>query len=248
METTHLDASPPASVTSDNEGGEKPVREQLKKTSIDTENMPPSIAVAAAAAAAAAAAPSSSSSTKEAATDPSEADLHRKRSIEDVERDVSEDENGHLSMGRHGRKRSRDLAENSSEDISAYEVSAAKSDASSEVENRPGTPDGDELRPITSRPERVTSPKGKRNREQFLKDSEEVHTQSLNGAAITSTGAKDVEKATASVSVEDEGRDAKRHREEEIQSAKKAKSSSIIGNKDAVKVCEFIESHFVILL
>jgi Ran-binding protein 3 len=235
-DTKHLEPSPPAS---DNEGGEKPVREQLKKTSIDTDKTTdkiPSIAVATSSS-------SSSSSSSAAAND---ADLRHKRSIEDVERDASEDENGHISLGRHGRKRSRDLAENSSEEVlSTYEASGAKSDASSEVDNRPGTPVGNrgssgDFRPVAGRSDRVTSPKGKRNIEQFLRD-DDTHAQSLNGAAIASASTKDVSKATGSLNSQDDERDAKRYREEEIKSTGSSQTSRIGDNKDPVKVCIFMK-------
>jgi hypothetical protein len=213
-----IDTSPPGSIASDNESGEKPVREQLKKASIEEDNQAKS-----------AAGTEAVEETKTSSVQPAEhlkpqetpPKLRRKRSIEDVERDPSEDGNGHIAKGRHSRKRSRDLVE-SSADNSSYEVSGTKSDASGERENiRQSTPEGSEK---ATGPERVTSPKGKRNREQFLKDDEDVQTHSLNGTAVAS-GDDNEAKKEESPSVTDE-RDAKRQRDDETKTEKKETKES----------------------
>jgi hypothetical protein len=85
----------PASVASD--GGEKPVREQLKKTTIDTTAKP--------------AAPTSVPTTSAAAAP---AAIGRKRSFESVEKET---ENGdERPASRHARKRSRDVEKTGDEE------------------------------------------------------------------------------------------------------------------------------------
>jgi Ran-binding protein 3 len=216
------DSSPSSSVVSDNDGGEKPVREQLKKASIDENTLAKSAAGIEPVGESKTSSIQPTEHLKPLETSPK---LRRKRSIEDVERDVSEDENGHIAKGRHSRKRSRDLAE-SSGDNSTYEASGPKSDASSEMDNaRGGTPGkGEKIKG----PERVTSPKGKRNREQFLKDDVDVQTQSLNGAAVPSGDDKEAKKEEPAEVTE--GRDPKRQRDDETKTEKKeTKESAKVG-------------------
>jgi Ran-binding protein 3 len=199
--TANLDPSPTAS---DNEGGEKPVREQLKKTSIDQDTIPSQNTSAAQ--------PSNAMTSNK-----STQGLRRKRSIELVDRDASEDENGHIVKGRHARKRSRDITKDSSDEQSIKAASGTKSDASSEVDNRPGTPDDETEAHESSITERIASPKGKRNREQFLKDDDDIHVESLNGAVIPTVVEKDTIGSTVTAASKDEERDAKRHREAELK-------------------------------
>lgn len=195
-------ASPSGSAASDNENSERPVREQLKKTSID----PP-----------------------KAGTSQDDSEPRRKRSREEVDKDTEEESRNVTAAGRHSRKRSRDVDHDSSEDMSAAE----KSDASSDVGIRPTTPSRMDLSAEEVEAEKVTSPKGKRNREQFLKDSDDGNTQSLNGATVAPIVDEKAKDQTLS-GLKDDGRDAKRHRDD---IAKAATGSKVSGEKaDAVKV------------
>lgn len=191
--------SPAGSAASDNENSERPVREQLKKTSIDAH--------------------------KALSHPEDEVEPRRKRSREEVDKDTEEESRHDTTAGRHSRKRSRDVENDSSEDISTAETSAAKSDASSDVGRRPTTPSKMDVSTEQAEVERLTSPKGKRNREQFLKDSDDVTTQSLNGATVAPVVDENAKDQTLAGSKEEE-RDAKRHRDDIAKATTEAKDST----------------------
>jgi hypothetical protein len=102
------DASP-ASVASD--GGEKPVREQLKKTKIDT------------------AKPAAPTSVPTTTSKP--ASVGRKRSFESVEK---ESENSESPASRHSRKRSRDVEKDGKEEDSARAATPEAIDTNGQVD------------------------------------------------------------------------------------------------------------------
>jgi hypothetical protein len=171
---------------SDTEGGEKPVREQLKKTSIDATNdqiAPPS----------------------------DDATLRRKRSRDDD--DDEEEEESLKNSSRHGRKRSRDNDAESPEAIPSDDAEPIQTD--SEVNGasttRSGTPPiestGD-----SALSENLISPKGKRTRAQFQRDDEERPiTSTAQAETIIPSDKTDTIKSLSSDESDERG--AKRPRE-----------------------------------
>jgi Ran-binding protein 3 len=210
--TTH------SSTASDNEGGEKPVREKLRKTTIT-----PSAA---------------GSKSQTSATDPtataSDADdeasgdrmdgrtrvrLARKRSREDMDQsddidhsdDIDDDNTNKATFHRHIRKRSRDMESDEVGILSAHRKQGSESEDS--VDARPGTPNERLGKHAAMVQEHLTSPKGKRNREQFLRDDEESEVQTLNLVATKSTDVQDLAAVGAKFRDDNEERDAKRQRD-----------------------------------
>lgn len=196
---------------SDNEGAEKPVREQLKKTSIDTTSNGQSLTSA----------PTLSterthdsiSNDTQAITSDSQDKSRSKRSREDDDEEA--DEAQISGNGRHGRKRSRDsdIAVPLEVSSDSAEDSKIDSEINGSSTDRSGTP------PITASGEGVAedylaSPKNKRTRAQFQKDAESLGPTNTEAKSATDTASTNQPiKITALEDAKE--RESKRPREEE---------------------------------
>jgi Ran-binding protein 3 len=156
---------------SDNEGGEKPVREKLKQTTIAN---PDNTHVTSHPASDADAAKTTEISQPTITNNEAGDRLRRKRSFEAVET-ADVDVESAAKPARHARKRSRDNDSNPPEksNDSATNGSASKRATTPPRHSRPDDILASEL---------LKSPKGKRNREQFLKDGQEDKASSINHA------------------------------------------------------------------
>ena len=188
MELGSDDSSKRNSISSD-EGGVRPVRKELAETSMNQsangKDHTDSIAHDNAATSDA----EVEKHGKDATDIKNQGRLRRKRSIEDVDERL---EDVKSKPGRHGRKRSRDGDEDSADgkpagqdDIGPNAIGGVNASLTSTVEQninglndqRAHTPEADDA--SMHSPTNLTSPKGKRNRAQFLQDNEYPSPQSM---------------------------------------------------------------------
>jgi Ran-binding protein 3 len=196
-----------SSTASDNEGGERPVREKLRKATIN-----PGAAGSKSQTSAADPNASASDADDEASGDRMDGRtrvrLARKRSRDDM--DHSDDDNMHSpTFQRHIRKRSRDSDSDEAEIASPR--GKRSSESSDSIDQRPATPDEKMSTQVLE--QQLTSPKGKRNREQFLKDNEESEVQTLNMVATKPADEQEIAAVGAKLREENDERDAKRQRD-----------------------------------
>jgi Ran-binding protein 3 len=210
--TNTIKALKTSNPASDNEGGEKPVREQLKKTSIDATSNGQAIGSSSGITKGIA---TSGETEQETAMDTSEGTtLRRKRSRDDEDDDDNaEDEETSKGSGRHARKRSRDGDTESPELVSSDSAEDSKMD--SEINGstipRSGTP------PTTAMSDDalsgdLVSPKGKRTRAQFQRDDED-QTISSRTEKETAIPLSETESVKSKSGHDAEERGAKRPRE-----------------------------------
>jgi Ran-binding protein 3 len=199
-----------SSTASDNEGGEKPVREKLRKTTIN-----PGAAGSKSQTSATDPTASASDADDEASGDRMDGRarvrLARKRSLDDMDHssDVDNDRRDGPTFNRHIRKRSRDTDSDDAERASP--PGKPGSDSSDSVEPRPSTPD--ERMDTNAVEQQLTSPKGKRNREQFLKDNEESEIHTLDMVATKPANVQELAAVGAKLRDDNEERGAKRQRD-----------------------------------
>jgi hypothetical protein len=199
-----------SSTASDNEGGEKPVREKLRKATIN-----PGAAGSKSQTSVTDPNASASDADDEASGDRMEGRtrvrLARKRSRDDMDHSDDIDDNNMRSpaFNRHIRKRSRDSDSDEVEIASPH--GKQSSESSDSIDRRPGTPDEQMTTQVLE--QHLTSPKGKRNREQFLKDNEESEVQTLDMVATKPADVQDFAALGAKLREENEERGAKRQRD-----------------------------------
>jgi Ran-binding protein 3 len=199
-----------SSTASDNEGSEKPVREKLRKATINS---------GATGTQSQTSAPDPNASASDADDEASgdrmdgrpRVKLARKRSRDDMDHsdDINDDNVHNHSFNRHVRKRSRDTDSDEVENDSPHGKQSSTS--SDSVDPRPGTPDEQMTTQVLE--QHLTSPKGKRNREQFLKDDEESEVQTLDAVAMKPADEQDIAAGGAKPREGHEERDAKRQRD-----------------------------------
>jgi Ran-binding protein 3 len=209
--TNTINALKTSNPASDNEGGEKPVREQLKKTSIDATSNGQTIGSSGITKAIAA----SGETEQETAMDTSEGTtLRRKRSRDDDDDDEdAKDEEISKGSGRHTRKRSRDGDAESPGLVSSDSAEDSKMD--SEINGsavaRSGTPPTASMGDDALSGDLI-SPKGKRTRAQFQRDDEDQTISSVTQKS-TAIPSNETESIKLKSGHEVEERGAKRPRE-----------------------------------
>jgi len=216
---------------SDNEGGEKPVREKLKQTTItnptssqiankvDVTSHPTSVADSDL---------PSESTPPSAASDSNEGKVRRKRSFEDVDKDEEMDADVKDTPSRHVRKRSRD-SDKKSPDVTAPVEEKKDHAMNGSVSKGAQTPPQDDKAEEAAASELLKSPKGKRNREQFLEDDEEQHITSINHTVAATS-----EKSGSETGKNDDGeeRGAKRPRDSDKTESKEKKEHDTCDTKE----------------
>ncbi|KAK1148618.1 hypothetical protein N8T08_008503 [Aspergillus melleus] len=211
----HKESTDPQAVTaedsqaSDNEGGERPVRNKLKETSITSVPVPESSST-------------EQPQPQEGRTLSRDSSRGRKRSFDDEESGKSDGENGdddEMDDAGHRRKRSRD---------SSYEEANANAALSK-------TEDGQqlgELKDAEALSRKILSPKKKRSRDQLDKDETKVEDSAKESASKTAVAAAENGAPTETSATEGEP-EKKRHRDAS-QEREKAPVTSAFANTSTV--------------